>query len=157
MLRHPAAGELRMCSFWAGGISSFPFTRAREYRATTNWINVITRFRHYCFELKVLYFFWDKPRKSHAIMAMRTSQCFLKEIDSNSCGISRDIRRLVLLCDCNDDIQRHLASFRLSKSNLNECDLILARVGMFDVSQQEKEQFLVCPYHRHKFGKFRRP
>jgi hypothetical protein len=32
MLRHPAAGELRMCSFWAGGISSFPFSRAREYR-----------------------------------------------------------------------------------------------------------------------------
>jgi hypothetical protein len=21
-----------MCSFWAGGISSFPFSRAREYR-----------------------------------------------------------------------------------------------------------------------------
>ena len=90
-------------------------------------------------------------------MAMRTSQCFLKELDSNSCGTSRDIRGLVLLCDCNDDIQRHLASFRLSKSNLNECDLILARVGMFDVSQQEKEHFLVCPYHRHKFGKFWRP
>jgi hypothetical protein len=32
MLRHPAARELRMCSFWAGGISSFPFSRAREYR-----------------------------------------------------------------------------------------------------------------------------
>jgi hypothetical protein len=32
MLRHPAAGELRMCSFWAGGISSFPFSRVREYR-----------------------------------------------------------------------------------------------------------------------------
>jgi hypothetical protein len=32
MLRHPAAGELRMCSFWAGSISSFPFSRAREYR-----------------------------------------------------------------------------------------------------------------------------
>jgi hypothetical protein len=32
MLRHPAAGDLRMCSFWAGGISSFPFSRAREYR-----------------------------------------------------------------------------------------------------------------------------
>jgi hypothetical protein len=32
MVRHPAAGELRMCSFWAGGISSFPFSRAREYR-----------------------------------------------------------------------------------------------------------------------------
>jgi hypothetical protein len=25
-------GELRMCRFWAGGISSFPFSRAREYR-----------------------------------------------------------------------------------------------------------------------------
>ena len=24
--------ELRMCRFWAGGISSFPFSRAREYR-----------------------------------------------------------------------------------------------------------------------------
>jgi hypothetical protein len=24
--------ELRMCRFWAGGISSFPFSRAREDR-----------------------------------------------------------------------------------------------------------------------------
>jgi hypothetical protein len=24
--------ELRMCRFWAGGISNFPFSRAREYR-----------------------------------------------------------------------------------------------------------------------------
>ena len=24
--------ELRMCRFWAGGISSFPVSRAREYR-----------------------------------------------------------------------------------------------------------------------------
>ena len=31
MLRHPAAGELKMLSFWAGGISSFP-PCAREYR-----------------------------------------------------------------------------------------------------------------------------
>jgi hypothetical protein len=32
MLHHSAAGELRMCSFWAGGISSRPFSRAREHR-----------------------------------------------------------------------------------------------------------------------------
>ena len=30
-LRHSAAGELKMLSFWAGGISSFP-PCAREYR-----------------------------------------------------------------------------------------------------------------------------
>ena len=78
-------------------------------------------------------------------------------MDSNCCGTSSDIRGLVPLIDCNDDVQRHLASFRLSKSNLNECDLILARVGTLNVSQQEKEQFLVCPYHRHNFGKFWRP
>lgn len=90
-------------------------------------------------------------------MEMAASQCFVKEIDSNSCGPSRDVKGVVLLCDCNDDISRHLATFRLSKSNLNECDLILARVGMFDVSQQEKEQFVLCPYHRHKYGKLWRP
>lgn len=89
-------------------------------------------------------------------MEMAASQCFVKEIDSNSCGLSRDVKGVVLLCDCNDDISRQ-ATFRLSKSNLNECDLILARVGMFDVSQQEKEQFVLCPYHRHKYGKFWRP
>ena len=31
MFRHPAAGELKMVSFWAGGISSFS-PCAREYR-----------------------------------------------------------------------------------------------------------------------------
>jgi hypothetical protein len=28
--------ELRMCRFWAGGISSFSFSRAREYRVPAN-------------------------------------------------------------------------------------------------------------------------
>ena len=90
-------------------------------------------------------------------MAMGAAQCFLKEIDLNSCGPSRDIKGLVLLYDCSDDIFRHLASFRPSKLNLNKCDLILAKVGIFDVALQEKDQFLVCPYHRHKYGKFWRP
>ena len=109
---------------------------------------MITRFQHCIvfklFELKllkVLYFFWGELRKPYIIMAMGSAQCFLKEIDTNSCGPSRDIKGLVLLCDCSDDISRHLASFRLSKSNLNECDLILARVGMFDVSLQKKSSF----------------
>ncbi len=85
------------------------------------------------------------------------NQCFLKERDSNACGVSRGVKEFVFVSDCNDDIRRHLTSFRLSKSNINECDLILARVGVFCASQKEKEQLLVCPYHRYKFGKFWRP
>ena len=34
--------ELRMCRFWAGGISSFPFSRAREYRL----LRRLSLFRH---------------------------------------------------------------------------------------------------------------
>ena len=32
--------ELRMCRFWAGGISSFPFSRAREYRLLRRLIDI---------------------------------------------------------------------------------------------------------------------
>jgi hypothetical protein len=90
-------------------------------------------------------------------MSFMENQCFLKERDSNACGVSRGVKEFVFVSDCNDDIRRHLTSFRLSKSNINECDLILARVGVFCASQKEKEQLLVCPYHRYKFGKFWRP
>jgi hypothetical protein len=41
--------ELRMCRFWAGGISSFPFSRAREYR-------LLRRLRHVESNLRGGYF-----------------------------------------------------------------------------------------------------
>ena len=36
--------ELRMCRFWAGGISSFPFSRAREYRLLRRLLGELHRF-----------------------------------------------------------------------------------------------------------------
>ena len=41
--------ELRMCRFWAGVISSFPFSRAREYRLLrrlTPGLNSAQKFCH---------------------------------------------------------------------------------------------------------------
>ena len=35
--------ELRMCRFWAGGISSFPFSRAREYRLLRRLVLIMPR------------------------------------------------------------------------------------------------------------------
>ena len=40
-----------MCRFWAGGISSFPFSRAREYRCYAGYVSQETRLkiiRIYC-------------------------------------------------------------------------------------------------------------
>jgi hypothetical protein len=36
--------ELRMCNFWAGGISSFPFSRAREYRLLRRLLSTLCLF-----------------------------------------------------------------------------------------------------------------
>jgi len=45
----------------------------------------------------------------------------------------------------------------LSRENITEGQLILARAGLFDLDESRVAQMSVCAKHRHMYGKFSRP
>ena len=71
-------------------------------------------------------------------------------------GSSFAVRRLM---ECKDDVAGHLQSCHLSKlvGNLEEHDLILMRVGKFDLPTHQQECMWICPNHRYNLGRNWRP
>ena len=63
----------------------------------------------------------------------------------------------VMLTKCTDDIRRHLFSCHLSRENMQEYELIIARAGLFDTPESQLEKMLICPRHRNVLGKEWRP
>lgn len=74
-----------------------------------------------------------------------------------SCGEARGVNEVWNLVDCVDNISGHLISCNLSKSELSESQLILARAGLFDVTQDQQQPMLICASHRFKLGRYWRP
>lgn len=81
--------------------------------------------------------------------------CFLSR--SETCGDSRGISGLFPLPECTDSIESHLSLIHLSRENITEGELILARAGLFDLDESVVAQMVVCAKHRHTYGKFWRP
>ena len=81
--------------------------------------------------------------------------CFLSS--SETCGDSRGISVLFRLPECTESIESHLASIHLSRENIKEGALILARAGLFDLDESVVAQMVVCAKHRHTYRKFWRP
>lgn len=79
--------------------------------------------------------------------------CFLQS-RSTVCGDSRGVSGLFCLLDCDDSIESHLASIHLSRENLTEKDLTLARAGIFDLVDSVIGSMFVCAKHRHTYGKY---
>ena len=73
------------------------------------------------------------------------------------CGESRNSLKISSLFDCNENIQSHLSSCNLSKSNLKENELIAIRAGMFHLDQDNFKKMSIGPSHRHNLGRFWRP
>jgi hypothetical protein len=84
-------------------------------------------------------------------------RCSLSHLGNILCGQSRGVSAIVSLLDCKEDIQHHLASCHLSKSNLNEYELILARAGLFRLHNEQIKSMVVCARHRHTLGRYWRP
>ena len=59
--------------------------------------------------------------------------CWLSGITSGKCGTSRGFTDFVALNSCNDDIRSHLINHHLSRGNVSEKDLILARAGLLEI------------------------
>lgn len=63
---------------------------------------------------------------------------FLNSKDGKNFGSS--CGRLVRLSECNDKVKHHLISCHLSKEFLSENELILARIGLFHLAQEDKQK-----------------
>ena len=70
---------------------------------------------------------------------------------------SRGFSQLIKVHECQDTITAHLETCHLSKSGLNEAELILSRAGHFDLTKDQVDQMVICPQHQHKLGRFWRP
>ena len=78
--------------------------------------------------------------------------CFLSH--SRICGDSRGISGFFNLLHFTESTESHLASAHLSRENIMEGELILARAGLSYLEQTVVEQMSVCSKHKHTFGKF---
>jgi hypothetical protein len=83
--------------------------------------------------------------------------CLLFGLGSICCGENRGASNLVNLNECQQDVEVHLSSCHLSRSNLKEHELILLRAGLFHVTGEQLNNMNICPSHRNKLGKFWRP
>ena len=83
--------------------------------------------------------------------------CSFSGIAKIECGESRHQTEVLNLVDCCSDISTHLASCHLSKSDLKEYELILARSGRFGFSDEQIRMMQICPSHRHNLGRYWRP
>ena len=83
--------------------------------------------------------------------------CFLSCSSETLCGDSRGVTGLFNLHQCTDSVESHLSSIHLSRENVTEEQLILARPGFFDSEESVVTEMWVCAKHRHTNGKFLAP
>ena len=88
---------------------------------------------------------------------MSSELCSLNGIAKSDCGASRGYEKSFPQKDCIENVNVHPVSCHLSKERLTEKDLILARAGLFSLSEMQIETMSVCPKHRHSLGRFWRP
>ena len=83
--------------------------------------------------------------------------CSFCSLVNRTCGSSRGTDEFVSVEQCSDDISVHLASCHLSRQDISERDLILARAGLFGLNEKQIAKLRICPKHRQSLGKFWRP
>ena len=88
---------------------------------------------------------------------MSSKLCSFYDIEKGDCGASQGLETLFLLRDCNENIGGHLVNCHLSTESLTEKELILARAGLFSVTESQIEIMSICPRHRHSLLTFWRP
>lgn len=79
--------------------------------------------------------------------------CFLSIGNAGACGEWRGKSEVVRLLECKDDISIHLRAFHLSREDIEEWQLILARVGLFNIEKVRAQEMWICSRHRFSLGK----
>ena len=80
--------------------------------------------------------------------------CSFSAITGGKCGSNRGCVDFVSLNSCNADISSHLMNHHLSRENVCEMDLILARAGLLELTDDQIKNMTVCPVHRYTLGKY---
>ena len=80
--------------------------------------------------------------------------CSFSAITGGKCGSNRGCFDFVCLNSCNADISSHLMNHHLSRENVCEMDLILARAGLLELTDDQIKNMTVCPVHRYTLGKY---
>jgi hypothetical protein len=63
--------------------------------------------------------------------------CSFAGLGNFACGESRGIQKVVQIGECNEDIYNHLRSCHLTRLTINESELIFARAGHFNPTQEQ--------------------
>jgi len=61
---------------------------------------------------------------------------------------------MCILNSCDGDISSHLRNHHLSRENVCEKDLILARAGLLELTEEQVKNSMVCPAHRFTLGRY---
>ena len=88
------------------------------------------------------------------------ASCSFSAITGGKCGINRGCVDFVCLNSCNADISSHLMNHHLSRENVCEMDLILARAGLLELTDDQIKNTTVCPVLAtlwENTGKLQRP
>ena len=80
--------------------------------------------------------------------------CSFSVILNEHCGPNRGEENIIFLHECVGEISNHLRRCHLSRENVTEIDLVLARVGLFDLSASKVKEMTVCPKHRKNLGRY---
>ena len=80
--------------------------------------------------------------------------CSFSVILNKHCGPNRGEGKIIFLHECVHEMSNHLRRCHLSRENVTEIDLILARAGLFDLSASKVKQMTVCPKHRNNLGRY---
>lgn len=73
--------------------------------------------------------------------------------EDNVCGEDRGFSELVALAECREEMRLHLNRIHLTRENIEEYTLILARAGFFGLSETMLKEMWVCPKHRSILGR----
>ena len=65
----------------------------------------------------------------------------------------RGFTDFVALNSCNDDVSSHLIDHHLSRESASERELILARVGLLVITEEQMENMTAFPAYRYTLGK----
>ena len=87
--------------------------------------------------------------------ADRMTAFFFSAITGGKCGSNRGGGAdFVCLNSCNADISSHLMNHHLSRENVCEMDLILARAGLLELTDDQIKNMTVFPVLRCTLGKY---
>ena len=81
---------------------------------------------------------------------------FFSVVTGGKCGSTQGYTECAALNNCDGDISSHLAHHHLTRKNTCEKDLILARAGLLELTEEQITNMMVCPAHLFTLGKYHR-